>query len=344
MLLKQHKILKSTKTPVTFLSTTSDRIAFDKKIGEMEKCQSRITELRKSRNTAATRKARWESTIKELNSLNRAMDYGELHCMDCNSRNIAFSSTRKGEYSFDVSSVDMRNEIITSINEKILAYDEELEKIGSQISEVQNILQSIMEDENISLESIVAYKNDVFGASDAEQRISEIDSRLAELETTLALHSKKSEANKQQQASILQEIIRKTNEVSYLIDPQSNLSVDSLFTKRHETYSGSEATIFHVARLLAIQNVLNHNYPIVIDSFRAEDLSTEKEACVLSLFNKIDNQIIVTTTLKTEELGKYDHVDQLNHIDYSSNTPSKILSLEHVNTLRDVLAELSIRI
>ena len=56
LLLQQHKILKSKKAPVSYLSAESDRLAFGKKIASLEKVQSKITELRKARNNASTRK------------------------------------------------------------------------------------------------------------------------------------------------------------------------------------------------------------------------------------------------------------------------------------------------
>ena len=84
----------------------------------------KITELRKERNGASTRKSKWEHTVNELRSLNRTISCGELRCMDCNSTNISFSTGEimKSSYAFDVSTVEMRNEIINSISEKISAW------------------------------------------------------------------------------------------------------------------------------------------------------------------------------------------------------------------------------
>ena len=71
LLLQQHKILKSKKTPVSYLSAESDRLAFGKKIESLERVQNKIAELRKARNSVSTRKSKWEHTINELRSLNR---------------------------------------------------------------------------------------------------------------------------------------------------------------------------------------------------------------------------------------------------------------------------------
>lgn len=87
----------------------------------------------------------------------------------------------------------------------------------------------------------------------------------------------------EQRVALLSAIIGKMNELYHQIDPDGNIIYSSLFTQRNEVYSGSEATIFHVVKLFALQFVLRHSFPIVIDSFRAEDLSTGKENTVLEI-------------------------------------------------------------
>lgn len=344
LLIKQHKILKSQETPVSYLSTVSDKSTFGKKLSEMEKINSKIAELRKARNTAATRKASWETTLKELRSLNRTMESGELRCMDCDSTNISYSSSKKNAYAFDVSSIDMRNEIIASINEKIEAYTEEINKLASQISTAQDELQALMSDEAISLEAIVAYKQDIFSASDAEAKIKEIDLETETLKNQLKISTGTTQSKKEQQLAILIAILNEMNAVYDAIDPNGNLHFDDLFTKKDEVYSGSEATIFHLSRLYALSKVLNHNYPIVVDSFRAEDLSTSKENIVLELYKELSNQVIFTTTLKLEELGKYDTRTDIHHIDYKEHAPSKMLSEVYVDEFCELLSSLSINL
>ena len=58
VLLQQHKILKSKKAPVSYLSAESDRLAFGEKVAGLEKVQVKITELRKLRNATTTRKSK----------------------------------------------------------------------------------------------------------------------------------------------------------------------------------------------------------------------------------------------------------------------------------------------
>ncbi len=346
ILKQQHRILKSTKTPVSYLSTESDRLAFGEKIASLEKVQAKIAELRKARNTATVRKSKWEHTISELRSLNRTISCGELRCMDCNSTHISLSigEIMQTSYSFDVSTPEMRNEIINSISEKIDAYTEEIERLAAEIGVEQNRMQSLMDDETVSLESIVAYKKDIFSAAEAEKRIKEIETDISSLKSRLTANESSSHETQEQRNVLLSSVVQKMNELYQRIDPNGNITYTSLFTSKTEIYSGSEATVFHLVKLFALQLVLQHDLPIVIDSFRAEDLSTGKENVILEISKSIGNQIIFTTTLKREEMGKYDSVEGVNHIDYQSHAPSKILSMKYVQDLKNLLSIFSMDI
>ena len=346
LLLQQHKILKSSKAPIAYLSSTSDRLAFGEKVTNLEKLQSKIAELRKRRNLISTRKSKWEITIKELRSLNRTITCGELRCMDCNSTNISFctGNDTKSSYTFDVSTTEMRNEIISSISEKIDSYSEEIDRLTNFICAEQSKLHELMEDENVSLESIVAYKQDVLYASDAESRIKEIEEEISQIKTKLTASKDASIQTREKQNDLLASIVKEMNILYQQIDPDGNIVYDSLFTQKNVVYSGSEATVFQLVKLLAIQSVTSHTFPIIIDSFRAEDLSTPKENIVLQLVSQLSNQIIFTTTTKNEEIGKYNNISWLCHIDYSSYTPSKILTPHHLQEFKYLLKDLSINI
>lgn len=340
LLLKQHKILSSKKAPIQYLSAVSDRSAFKNKVQQMNKINAKITELRKARNLAANRKSKWENTIKELNSLNRSIDVGELKCMDCDSKNIAYAtSTKRTAYVFDVSTVEMRTDIINSIKEKIESYEEEIEKYDVSISKEQEKLRLLMSDEEITLEALIELKEQIFSASDAEIRILEIEQEIKTLQSKLSVSETASEETKNKRENVINVILSEMNALYKHIDPNGNLTFEGLFTKKDEIFSGSEATIFHVVKMFALQKVLNHNWPIIIDSFRAEDLSTGKEKTVIEKYMELDNQIIFTTTLKDEEIGKYDDSTGINHIDYKGHAPSKMLTPEYCEQFDQLVAD-----
>lgn len=342
VLLKEHKILKSKKKSIQYLSSINDKSAFGERVSELEKINNKIAALRKERNTAVTRKATWETTMKELRSLNRSLECGELRCMDCNSTNISFSASSKNAFVFDVSSVEMRNEIIASINEKIGAYTEEIDNLSAQITNAQNDLRRIMQDDSITIEALVAYKQEIFSASDAENRIKEIDAEIENLNDRLMINDGTKQSIKAGQQALVETLLKEMNSVREIVDPSGNTIFDDIFTKKDEVYSGSEATIFHLARLYAFCKVLKHNYPILIDSFRAEDLSTAKEDLVINLFKELPNQIVFTTTLKQEEMGKYDNRTDIHHINYANHSPSKMLCSDYQNEFSKIMESISI--
>lgn len=90
--------------------------------------------------------------------------------------------------------------------------------------------------------------------------------------------------------------------------------------------------------------MLNHPYTIIVDSFRAEDLSTSKEAKVIDLCKGINNQMILTTTLKAEGLGKYDDISGAHHVDYTSHEPCKLLDTADNSDFVDLFSQLSINL
>ena len=339
---KEHKILKSKKKSVTYLSSISDLEGFKRKLDDMEVVQDRITELRKERNACASRKSRWERTIKELRSLNRAIDTGELRCMDCNSTNIMYKAGKKESFSFDVSNNDMRRQIIDSIQDKVESYSEEIERLTNQINEQQIILQSIMEDEDISLETIVAYKSQIRDASDAERKIREIDEKITELENEIKMAEDSVENLKDKQENLIKRIIDEMQRFYNKVDPNGNLLFDDIFSKPGTVYSGSDATMFYLSKMYSFARVLKHDLPIIIDSFRAEDLSTAKEEIALQEFKTLGNQIIISTTTKAEEIGKYDGYDWVNHIDYSDHIPSKLLEPQYGDKIKDLLSQFAL--
>ncbi len=52
---------------------------------------------------------------------------------------------------------------------------------------------------------------------------------------------------------------------------------------------------------MALNNILSHNFPLIIDSFREGELSSSKEILMLDEFIKLNKQVILTSTLKDEE-------------------------------------------
>ena len=58
-------------------------------------------------------------------------------------------------------------------------------------------------------------------------------------------------------------------------------------------------------------------------------------------YKQLNNQVIFTTTLKDQEMGKYDNRDDINHIDYKDHAPSKMLSSDYCEHFKQLISEFS---
>lgn len=314
ILLKENKILKK-NLALEFLSSTNDRAALEGMLKEVERIKNKLVNLKKERSNAVSRRTKNEIALKELRSLNRTMKTGQISCMDCGSTHIAYESA-DSEFSFDISTSKMRTQILNSVQEKIDIYNEE----------------------------ILVIRQEMEGARNADDRIKEIDTEVQELSGQLEMKSAISEDIEKKIKNLLNGIINTMNGFYSKVDSAGTEPYADIFTTRDKIYSGSEATEFHLARMYAFGKILKHDYPIIVDSFRAEDLSTERENKVLNEFKELDNQIIFTTTLKAEEGEKYAFDSSLNNISFSGHVTNKMLSNAYVDEFRKVAEEMLITI
>lgn len=342
LLLKENKALSNQKSYASYFSTFSEQQNFEKNVAAMQELTEKITEVRKEKNQLANKKLKWESTLKEINSLNRNIESGLLVCMDCGSVNIKFSSNEKKNFSFDVSTIEMRKSIIESINNKLDSYTEELEKIDDELDRFIKKLNKLMNVEDVPLEVLIAKKHEFYDVDKIELQINELVNQLKELKNNIISAEKGKAVNEAKKTEVENLIIELVENTYRTIDPEHQLNSLSIFTKKTERLSGSEGTIFHLARLKAFQEVFKHQMPIIIDSFRAEDLSSEKEERVLELFSKVTNQLIFSTTLKEEEKNKYDNYEFINSIDYSKYTAYKLLQKSNVKIFKQILSNVNV--
>ena len=158
--IKLSDFYKEISPATEYLSRIKDKEAFDQKVSDMDAITEDISELRKKRNHLASKKLLWNGTLKELRSLNRNIEVGELRCMDCDSSNIAYKGKGKSTYSFDVSSPEMRANIISSIQEKIVDIEEEIKRYDFEIQELQSELNKLLNDDEITIEILLHIKVD----------------------------------------------------------------------------------------------------------------------------------------------------------------------------------------
>lgn len=344
VLKSKNKILKRRKgTALDLVSQQRYNEAVETKVKKISLLQNHIVELSKSRNRAISRRLVNERTLNEIRSLNRTDVSGSLYCADCGSDRIAYRSGDKS-YTFDITDVEMRRNIMESIQDKISAYQEEEENCNNQIHELQRQLQELLKEEDLSLETVLMYRDDIAEASAADARLVDIDNEIKKLKAALTIRGKKSETYAARREELKASIVSKMNEFYEAVDPNGTIVFEDLFSKRTNRYSGCEETEFYLARLYSIAVILKHNYPIMMDFFRDGELSTEKEDIVLNLFSKMKNQIIFTATLKVEELGKYKKNRKIHGIDYSANEDSHILSSRYVASFKRLLKPMMVKL
>ena len=340
-LIKENKILKKNDYALEYLSATNDRIALKNTLKEVEKIKEKLLSLKKERNNAVSRKTKNEMALKELRSLNRTMKVGKITCQDCGSNHIAYESA-DADFSFDISTVAMRQQILDSIKEKIDIYTEEIERLTTEINKCQEEFEAYFTNEEVTLEALLIMTKELEGTKNADARINEIELELKQNKEMLEVKNAITEDSKKKQKKLLEEIVSKMNEFYKKVDMYTSDEYVDIFTGKGKTYSGSESTEFHMARMYAFQKVLKHDYPIVIDSFRAEDLSSERERRAIELFTEIPNQMIFTTTLKEEEENKYEKMRGVTNIDFSSHKTNHMLSKKYVDSFMDEAANMLI--
>lgn len=79
-----------------------------------------------------------------------------------------------------------------------------------------------------------------------------------------------------------------------------------------------------------------------MDYFRDGELSTSKEKKVLEMFDECNNQVILTATLKDEEIGKYDGIKGINHINYMNHKPYKLLNPEYLADFNSIIKKFKV--
>lgn len=342
-LLKENKVLQKHDAAFEYLSATNDKMALENVLKEAERIKNKLLSLKKERANAVSRRAKNEMTLKELRSLNRTMKAGQITCLDCGSNHIAYESA-DSEFSFDISTSTMRKRILESIQEKVDIYSEEITRLTSEINSCQQEFDSCLDTKDIPLEALLMVRQEMEDARDADQRISEIDLELQKLGDQLEKKEAISDNVAKKCEELLNNIIDEMNEFYKFVDLACSVAYDDIFTPKDKVYSGSEATEFHLARMYAFVKILKHNYPIIVDSFRAEDLSSDREKRALQMFGKLPNQIIFTTTLKNEESNKYANYESVHNIDFSPHTTNKMLSVEYMPQFLEAAKDMLITI
>lgn len=342
IILKEQEIFNLKNESSAISSMSIDKQVLNEIKNKTEDITERIVVLSKERNRFITKYNKTKAVYDQLNSLKKRVDGAKLRCSDCGSYNIEYVSEDEG-FNFDISDEVTRSDIEVTLKEKMDSYSEEIEKRTLKINEFQESMQNLLDsNKEIKYADVLYYAFMVNDHRDFDKELLNIENDIEKIHNDIVSSKKKASDVKEQKAAIKKELVEQMNAINKTIDPSSNNVLD-VFTKQDTTYSGCEEAIYYLSRLYAIRKCLQHNYPLIMDHFRAGELSSKKEKIVLDLFGNLPNQIIFTVTLKDEENNKYTGMNNINSIDYNSNKSNHILNSKYSEDFAKLLLELKIQ-
>ena len=312
------------------------------KIKVIESINEQITECNKERNRILNRIVQNRSLIEELNSLNRSLEAGALVCRDCGSSNIAFKVS-DSDILFDVSDDEIRRMVRENILQRIEELQDQKLVIEERLFEQKRLLAEALKDEDVRLETVIAYKDQIIDAASIDEEIRELDKRIAEVQNQIENIGKNEESLETRRDEIRQRLVEDMRGFYKEVLPHDPLEIDDLFTPSDVNYSGSQGTVFLMARLYSIHSLLNVGFPIWIDTFRSDELSSIKEERVLELFKKLDCQVILTCTLKNEESNKYNGSNDYHVIPFDGIREFNLLTDSYNKRFNQVYSSFEIK-
>lgn len=303
---KQATSLRKIGTSLAAVSPTADREETARFVERLNTLKNSITSLMNERNHAYSRRAKNQAVLQELRSLNRKIEVGSVVCLNCGSEAIGYKLPGS-DFVFDITTSEMRSQILASVQQKIDAYQQQIDDLDREIRELQRQFNMLADSRELTLEDIYAARADYADIEEVDRQLSE--DRAAFRDSVLGTMN----------------VVRRT-----INDDPTAEEYTGLFTTAANPYIGSESAEFYLARTYSLATHVHHGMPIVIDSFRAEELSTGREERALPLFIDLPNQVIFSATLKGEEVGKYRGREGINNIDYTGYAQNKLLS-DHDN-------------
>lgn len=331
---KKNEEIMATKKLATFFELNPSLASYINKSKDLEKHLSTqkklqdvnndIVECKKKRNREINRKIKLETLISELRSLNRSIAQGKIICAECGSDIVTYQNNG---IKFDVNNEDVRKQVISAIQYQIAQKEEIIYELSIDINNLQNKTKSILNETPEEIRKLLLYTDDLLQNDELDEKLHTLMIELDSLKNSKKITNSKDEKANKKKLEMLKLITQKMNSYYRKIDPKGNLMFDDIFTKKQVTFSGSEGQEYYFCRILAINEYFNHDFPIIIDSFRDGEVSSRKEKIMINHYRKVNKQVILSSTLKYEEYNntKYSNIENVNAIDYSINDDSQLL-------------------
>ncbi|MCO7222729.1 hypothetical protein [Pleionea sp. CnH1-48] len=333
---KKISVIKSNPDIAEIASKSFDAEVTQKKMRSYRECYQRISEIKRSRQNEINRLSKLRVLISELNSLNRGLSEGNVKCGECGSEKIVYTNN---DLTFEVSNTKVRSSIIDSIESNILQKSEIIDDLTEEINKEQDNLTKEMETAPPNFQEMVLYQDSILSEREIDNEALSVNNEIAALERELKLRESLKDDHKEAQKELMGRILNEMLKVYKIVDSNGNLLFDDLFTKKDATFSGSDEQEYYFSRVIALNNILEHEFPIIIDSFRDGELSTPKEMKMLKIYKKTNKQVILTSTLKKEEYEaqKYTSEEGVNALDYSNHVDCKIMQNKYSKEFMSII-------
>lgn len=333
---KKIKLLKENPKVAAQAFTQSDRDAAKMQQQKLEEINRRISDLKKKRLREFNRRAKLENLLSELNSLNQTVSAGKIVCADCGSESIIYSNS---DLNFEISNSLVRQNVMNSMREQISLKGDIIDEVSANINLEQIQLHAAMTETAPDLKNMLIFADEIINEANFSLQLLGIASSIQMLKDSLEAIEREDDDAKIRYRAMMEVINNEINQLYRQIDHEGSLKFDGLFSKQGEVYSGSEEQEFYFCKLIALNRYFSHQFPLIMDSFRSGELSTQKEQKMIDIYKKTEKQVILTATLKIEEYSalKYDSIPLVNAIDYSLHQSSQILQPVYANEFNKIL-------
>lgn len=343
-LAKQATALRKVGSSLALVSPTADREETRRFLAELDEVKNEITGLKKRRAHAYTRMRKNQSVLDELRSLNVEMKFGSVACLNCGSEAIGYKMPGS-DFVFDITTDEMRSQILRTVQERIDAYKAEVEELDREVREAQRKFNALADTREITLEDIYVAREDYGDLEDIDSQLASIRDEIEDINERLQEAKRVDKELSEARAAYKETLLDTMNSIRRSLNDDPNAAeYEDLFTTINSQHMGSEATEFFLARTYSLAVHVGHGLPILIDSFRAEELSTSREERALPFFVDLPNQVIFSATLKGQEVGKYHGKADINDIDYAGYRVNKLLSEDDNEEFSAKVASFGIRI
>ncbi|WP_052647027.1 hypothetical protein, partial [Paenibacillus terrae] len=338
---KLVKISKNSPLLNDFVNEYADKDRYFETRKSMVALRDKIADYKKKRNRETNRAFKLRDLLGELNSFNNQIDAGKVICADCGSEKILYINSN---LTFDVSSIEVRKQIINSIQHSILMKNNIINEYEENINREQSRLKKLLKETPVEIQNILIYSDEILSSEEYSKRIFKLQQEIESLKSVIGITESTDEEIKEKRKGMLEQLVGLMNLYHKEIEDTFNNKYDSFFTKREETFSGSDEQEFYYCKLMSLNDFFNHKFPIIVDSFRDGEISTNKERKMLDGYKKLKKQVLLSSTLKEEEYDKekYQSVEGVNALDYSYYANSKLLTSEYKDDFIKILSKFKI--